>query len=118
MASISNAITGILQGAATSMVKLADGSVVSLAQYQVQFDAADPGNEPQIVGILSGSEKSMVQLSDGSLISAAEFVYQTQEGSSLEIAAAPQGAYGAIVQTAAGIERLADLYNVPAAPAS
>lgn len=121
MASTTSGITGIVSGANSSLVKLATGSIVNLADYQKLFAAAPSNNKPQIAGILKGAEESMVQLDDGRIVNLADYVYQSQEAEEGEepvIAASLQGSYGDTVKTAGGITSLEELYRVPPAPPS
>ncbi|MEZ4991893.1 MAG: hypothetical protein R2824_15840 [Saprospiraceae bacterium] len=113
-----NAITSILSGANSSMVKLDDGSIVSLGQYQKLVNAANPGEEPQIAGILLGSDEGMVQLDDGRVISTAQFALEFQEagvGEEPVIAQTLRGADEDTVQTANGLTSMGELLRVPPA---
>lgn len=104
-----------MSGAGSSMVKLANNSIVSLAQYQRLFDAAAEGEEPQIAGILSGAEEGMVRLADNRIVTLAQYVREVQEaeqGEEPSIAASLAGAYSDIVKTAAGTTSLEELYRV------
>ena len=121
MASVSSNITGVLSGGNSSMVKLASGDIVSLAEYQKLFDAAEEGEEPQIAGILTGSDEGMVQLADGRIISTAQYVREIQEAEEGEAPVAKkvlQGSYADTVKTAAGLTSMAELYRVPDSPPS
>ncbi|WP_143473757.1 hypothetical protein [Flavilitoribacter nigricans] len=121
MASVSSNITGVLSGANQSMVKLTGGDIVSLAEYQELFDAAEEGEEPQIAGILTGSDEGMVQLADGRIISTAQYVREIQaaeEGKEPVAKKVLQGSYADNVQTASGLNSLAELYRVPDSPPS
>ena len=121
MASVSSNITGVLSGGNSSMVKLTGGDIVSLAEYQKLFDAAEEGEEPQIAGILTGSDEGMVQLADGRIISTAQYVREIQEAEEGEEPVAKkvlQGSYADTVTTAAGLTSMAELYRVPDSPPS
>lgn len=121
MASVSSNITGVLSGGNSSMVKLSGGDIVSLAEYQKLFDAANQGEEPQIAGILTGSDEGMVQLADGRIVSTAQYVREIQEAAEGEEPIARkvlQGSYADTVKTAAGLTSMAELYRIPEAPVS
>lgn len=121
MASVSSNITGVLSGGNHSMVKITGGDIVSLAEYQKLYDAANEGEEPEIIGILTGSDEGMVQLADGRIISTAQYVREIQEaevGEEPEAKKVLQGSYADTVQTAGGLNSLAELYRVPDSPPS
>ena len=118
MASVSSNITGVLSGGNSSMVKLTGGDIVSLAEYQKLFDAAEEGEEPEIAGILTGSDEGMVQLADGRIITCAQYVREIQEGGNPIARKVLQGSYADTVQTAGGLTSMAELYRVPDSPPS
>ena len=103
------------------MVKLTGGDIVSLADYQKLYDAAEEGEEPEIAGILTGSDEGMVQLADGRIITCAQYVREIQEAAQGEEPIARkvlQGSYADTVQTAGGLTSMAELYRVPDSPPS